>query len=157
MSLRLHQDLFQTQALDKPGAHCTRLDWTVQCIQFDQTVNLINQSRLGQQGKSKEEQVSKEKQIEPDDAKQKLMYQNRQDSAKQRRTIQQTQETDSSEQAERCECTSLPQVTKSLNQILHKRLHFQEIRVATVCACGALSVRSHMCLCGMIRLLEAML
>lgn len=46
-------------------------------------ISLINQSRLGQQGKSKEEQVSKVKQIEPDYSKQKLMDQKRQDSVKQ--------------------------------------------------------------------------
>lgn len=66
-----------------PEWHSTRLDWTVHCIQFDQTVNLMNQSRLGQQGKSKEEQISKVKQIEPDYSKKGLIDQNRQDSAKQ--------------------------------------------------------------------------
>lgn len=43
----------------------------------------MNQSRLGQQGKPKEDQVSKVKQIEPDYSKQELMDQDRQDSAKQ--------------------------------------------------------------------------
>lgn len=41
----------------------------------------MNQSRLGQQGKSKEEQDSKVKQIGPDYSKQKLMDGNGQDSA----------------------------------------------------------------------------
>lgn len=48
----------------------------------------MNQSRLGQQGKPKEEQVSKVKQIEPDYSKQELMDQDRQDSAKQSAGLQ---------------------------------------------------------------------
>lgn len=81
--MRLHQDLLQSQALDWPGARCTRLDWTAHYIQSDQTVDLINQHRFGRQGKSKDEQVRKVKQIESDDAKQEVMDQTRQDSAKQ--------------------------------------------------------------------------
>lgn len=47
-----------------------------------QTVKLMDRSRLRQQGKSKEAQVCRVKQIEPDDSKHKLMDQSRQDSEK---------------------------------------------------------------------------
>lgn len=84
MRLRLHQDLLQTLAPDKPEAHCTRLDWTANNL--TKTIHLIDQSRKGQ-GKSKKEQVSKVKQIGLDFSKQEMMDQNRQEYSKLKRQL----------------------------------------------------------------------